>query len=162
LLHLDRRIPLDVAVDATQTSDETSRCFLLAAGPRETIAGERQRVAAHLRAHAGAVRAVRVLVREYEKTESIIAEHDRWLGIVEAEFVVRPAARWNEDLAGGRELDDVAWCMCRAGCRLDGRRLRELADQCVCWHERACAGDADCLDPVAPRDGFGHVSPGWV
>src|SRR5689334_5101939 len=87
----------------------------------------------------------------------MIAEHDRRFGEVEAELHERAAARWNEDVARGIQLDDVAgsvvsrdgeWFRCRN--RLGYRRNG------VEWRHGADPHDTNRFEPITTRERVGH------
>ena len=113
-VHLDRDVPFDGCVAPTESRPELPWSALLSTRPDEFVAGHLQRVARAGRAHARAIEAIGVLVREHEKAEAVIAEDDGRLREIEAELHPRAATRWREHVARGIKLDDIARC---AECR---------------------------------------------
>ena len=120
--------------------------------PDEFVAGQLQRLARAGRAHARAIEAIGVHVREHEKAEAVIAEDDGRLREIEAELHPRAATRWREHVARGIKLDDIARC---AECRYFERcrRCHLSFGPCSCgelleWRQGADARHAYGPQPV--------------
>ena len=107
-VHLDDDVPLDRRARLLKGCHQLASSLFLTTRPDESVGSELQGVAVPLRDHFRAVERVGVLLGKDEKAEAVVAEDDPGLREIEAELLVRTAARWDEDVARRGEFDDVA------------------------------------------------------
>ena len=117
LIHFGGHVAQYGITVAAQPGGDAPRRALLAPRPDEPGRRDDDRVAGCFGGHRAGVQPVRILSREHQKPESHSREFDRRFGKVEAEFLERAPAWWDEHLARRCQRDN-----CRAGGTRDGGR----------------------------------------